>query len=182
MRQVVEKKTEDLKIFAKKSLLQVKEGWRLLHCPLLYNLCILSWAFWAFTFEFFPGNCWIRWEVLHLRPILNSHLFCDFPISSAKSNRKRGDGIWGENVNSGNIFFCPVSNLRAPKTFYSKYSLICDARPNKLDLGKYNPDFRWDIKNEVTLSKAQRTRGLSSYHKFLRKSWSNFNFRISIKH
>ena len=56
MRQVVEKKTQDFKIFAKKTLLQVKERWRLLHCPLLYNLCILSWAFWAFTFEFFPGN------------------------------------------------------------------------------------------------------------------------------
>ena len=56
MRQVVEKKTQDFKIFAKKTLLQVKERWRLLHCPLLYNLCILSWAFWAFTFEFSPGN------------------------------------------------------------------------------------------------------------------------------
>ena len=33
-----------------------------------------------------------------------------------------------------------------------------------------------------TLPKAQRTRGLSSYHNFLHKSWSNFNFRISIKH
>ena len=32
-----------------------------------------------------------------------------------------------------------------------------------------------------TLPKAQRTRGLSSYHKLLHKSWSN-NFRILIKH
>ena len=31
----------------------------------------------------------------------------------------------------------------------------------------------------ITLPKAQRTRGLSSYHKFLHKSWSNFNFTIS---
>ena len=118
----------------------------------------LSFYIWIFPWKL----CWIRWEVLHLRPILNSHLLCDFPISSAKSNRKRGDGIWGENVNSGNIFFCPVSNLRAPKklTFYSKYSLICDAKPNKLDLRKYIPDFRWDIKNEETLSKTQRTRGI----------------------
>ena len=56
MRQVVEKKTQDFKIFAKKTFLQVKEGWSWLHCPLLYNLCILNWVFWAFTFEFFPGN------------------------------------------------------------------------------------------------------------------------------
>ena len=33
-----------------------------------------------------------------------------------------------------------------------------------------------------TLPKAQRTRGFSSYHKFLHKSWSNFIFRISTKH
>ena len=33
-----------------------------------------------------------------------------------------------------------------------------------------------------TLSKSQRTRGLSSYHKFKHKSWSNFIFRISTKH
>ena len=33
-----------------------------------------------------------------------------------------------------------------------------------------------------TLPKAQRTRGLSSYHKFKHKSWSNFIFRISTKH
>ena len=33
-----------------------------------------------------------------------------------------------------------------------------------------------------TLPKAQRTRGLSSYHKLVHKSWSNFNFRILIKH
>ena len=41
-----------------------------------------------------------------------------------------------------------------------------------------------------TLPKAQRTRGLSSYYKFLKKSWSNFtfryrtgiNFKISTKH
>ena len=32
------------------------------------------------------------------------------------------------------------------------------------------------------LPKAQRTRGLSSYHKFLHKYWSNFDFRILIKH
>ena len=35
---------------------------------------------------------------------------------------------------------------------------------------------------EKTLPKAQRTRWLSSYHKFLHKSLSNFIFRISIKH
>ena len=33
-----------------------------------------------------------------------------------------------------------------------------------------------------TLPKAQRTRGLSSYHKFKHKSWPNFIFRISTKH
>ena len=33
-----------------------------------------------------------------------------------------------------------------------------------------------------TLPKAQRTQGLSSYHKFKHKSWSNFIFRISTKH
>ena len=34
-----------------------------------------------------------------------------------------------------------------------------------------------------TLPKAQRTRELSSYHEFtVHKSWSNYNFRISIKH
>ena len=33
-----------------------------------------------------------------------------------------------------------------------------------------------------TMSKAQRTRGLSSYHKVLLKSRLNLNFRISIKH
>ena len=33
-----------------------------------------------------------------------------------------------------------------------------------------------------TLPKAQRTRGLSSYYKFLNKYGSYFNFRISIKH
>ena len=33
-----------------------------------------------------------------------------------------------------------------------------------------------------TLPKTQRTRGLSSYHKFKHKSWSNFKFKISIKH
>ena len=33
-----------------------------------------------------------------------------------------------------------------------------------------------------TLPKAQRTRGLSSYHKFLHKTWSTFVFRISTKH
>ena len=32
---------------------------------------------------------------------------------------------------------------------------------------------------EETLTKAWWTRGLSSYHKFVHKSWSNFNFRIS---
>ena len=32
-----------------------------------------------------------------------------------------------------------------------------------------------------TLPKAQRTQGLSSYHKFLHKSWSNLNFSI-LKH
>jgi len=32
------------------------------------------------------------------------------------------------------------------------------------------------------LPKAQRTRGLSSYHKFKHKSWPNFIFRISTKH
>ena len=37
----------------------------------------------------------------------------------------------------------------------------------------------WDLSK--TLPKAQRTRGLSSYHKLLHKSWSN-NFRILIKH
>ena len=31
------------------------------------------------------------------------------------------------------------------------------------------------------LPKAQGTRGLSSYHKILHKSWSSFNFRIMIK-
>ena len=35
---------------------------------------------------------------------------------------------------------------------------------------------------EQTLPKAQKTRGLSSYHKFLHNSGSNFNFRILIKH
>ena len=35
---------------------------------------------------------------------------------------------------------------------------------------------------QKTLPKAQRTRGLSLYRKFLHKSWSNFNSRISIKH
>ena len=33
-----------------------------------------------------------------------------------------------------------------------------------------------------TLPKTQRTRGLSSYHKFKNKPWSNFIFRISTKH
>ena len=33
-----------------------------------------------------------------------------------------------------------------------------------------------------TLPKAQRTRGLSSFHKFKHKSWSNFIFRISTRH
>ena len=33
-----------------------------------------------------------------------------------------------------------------------------------------------------TLPKAQRTRGLSSYQKFVHKYWSNFIFRISTKH
>ena len=34
-----------------------------------------------------------------------------------------------------------------------------------------------------TLPKAQRTRGLSSYHKItVHKSWTYYNFRISIKH
>ena len=33
-----------------------------------------------------------------------------------------------------------------------------------------------------TLPKAQQYRGSSSYHKFLHKPWSNFNFRISIKY
>ena len=33
-----------------------------------------------------------------------------------------------------------------------------------------------------TLPKAQRTRGLSSYHEFKHKSWSNFILRISTKH
>ena len=33
-----------------------------------------------------------------------------------------------------------------------------------------------------TLPKAQRTRGLSSYHKFKHKYWSNFIFRIATKH
>ena len=33
-----------------------------------------------------------------------------------------------------------------------------------------------------TLPKSQRSRGLSSYHKFIHKSWSNFIFRISTKH
>ena len=32
-----------------------------------------------------------------------------------------------------------------------------------------------------TLPKAQRTRGLSSYHKFKHKSWSNFIFRIPLR-
>ena len=49
---------------------------------------------------------------------------------------------------------------------------------------------RWTIGNDClfswshleTLPKAQRTRGLSSYHKFKHKSWSNFIFRISTKH
>ena len=41
---------------------------------------------------------------------------------------------------------------------------------------------RWRPRNIETLPKAQRTRGLSSYHKFKHKSWSNFIFRISIKH
>ena len=39
-----------------------------------------------------------------------------------------------------------------------------------------------DSKVLKTLPKAQRTRGLSSYHKFKHKSWSNFIFRISTKH
>ena len=40
----------------------------------------------------------------------------------------------------------------------------------------------YDKRNiEKTLPKAQRTRGLSSYHKFLHKSWSNFILRISNK-
>ena len=38
------------------------------------------------------------------------------------------------------------------------------------------------ISSSKTLPKAQRTRGLSSYHKFKHKSWSNFIFRISTKH
>ena len=50
------KENTRLQNFRKKTLLQVKEGWSWLHCPLLYNLCILNWVFWAFTFEFFPGN------------------------------------------------------------------------------------------------------------------------------
>ena len=33
-----------------------------------------------------------------------------------------------------------------------------------------------------TLPKAQRTRGLSSYHKFKQRSWSSCIFRISTKH
>ena len=37
--------------------------------------------------------------------------------------------------------------------------------------------------NKKTLPKAQRTRGLSSYHKItVHKSWAYYNFRISIKH
>ena len=42
----------------------------------------------------------------------------------------------------------------------------------------YAPYLQIKIK---TLPKAQRTRGLSSYHKFKHKSWSNFIFRISTK-
>ena len=40
-------------------------------------------------------------------------------------------------------------------------------------------EFKWnDWKQEwKTLPKAQRTRGLSSYHSFWHKFWSNFNFR-----
>ena len=38
------------------------------------------------------------------------------------------------------------------------------------------------VYTKKTLPKAQRTRGLSSYHKFLHKSWSKFNLKISTKH
>ena len=41
-------------------------------------------------------------------------------------------------------------------------------------------NYLWTCKQ--TLPKAQWTRGLSSYHKLVQKSWSNFDFRISIKH
>ena len=40
----------------------------------------------------------------------------------------------------------------------------------------------WTSCKFKTLPKAQRTRGLSSYHKFLHISWSNLIFRISTKH
>ena len=47
---------------------------------------------------------------------------------------------------------------------------------------KYSQSKRYTgaLKN-IARQKAQRTRGLSSYHKLLNKSWSN-NFRILIKH
>ena len=41
---------------------------------------------------------------------------------------------------------------------------------------------RYTIQQEKTLSKAQRTRGLSSNHKFKQKTWSSCIFRISTKH
>ena len=65
--------------------------------------------------------------------------------------------------------FCPLSVVRPRYTklryFFSHFTLEAA-----------------ESFNQETLPKAQRTRGLSSYHNFLHKSWSNFNFRLSTKH
>ena len=49
-----------------------------------------------------------------------------------------------------------------------------------LQRGKSRPKSNFSFHLIKTLPKAQRTRGLSSYHKFLHNSWQNFNFRILI--
>ena len=48
--------------------------------------------------------------------------------------------------------------------------------------GRHCDQFKKIQDKHKTLPKAQRTRGLSSYHKFKYKSWSNFILRISTKH
>ena len=137
----------------------MKEGWSWLHCPLLYNLCILSWAFWAFTFDFFPGNFIESDERFYICAqfwiVIPSVIF-----QSALPNPIRREGT----VFEGKMLILEIFSFvqcliwgHQKLNFYSKYSLICNARPNKLDLRKYIPDFRWDIKNEKTLSFQWRT-------------------------
>ena len=76
--------------------------------------------------------------------------------------------------------------LHTPSLLNSSKSLnASDVLPNDAQLvhklvgsihGKGRPGF-----TVKTLPKAQRTRGLSSYHKFKHKSWSYFIFRISTR-